>query len=67
MYRCEICLNDGNYVGGGYSVSLLFHSRKRFIRFCFYYSRKYHCMIRMFDGDWWYETVFDGMDMWNDF
>ena len=28
---------------------------------------KYHCMIRMFDGDWWYQTIRDGVDIWNDF
>ena len=67
MYRCEICLNDGSYVGGGYSARLRFRNLKRFQRFCFYYSRKYHCMIRMFVDDWWFETVKDGKDIWNVF
>ena len=67
MYRCEICLNDGSYTGYGYSASLRFHNQQRFETFCFYYSRKYLCMIRLFDGNWWYETVKDGKDIWNDF
>ena len=67
MYRCEICLNDGSYVGCVYSASLRFHNQKRFETFCFYFSKKYHCMIRLFDGNWWYETVKDGKDIWNDF
>ena len=67
MYRCEICLNDGSYVGKGYTASLHFHNKKRFETFCFYYSKVKQCMIRMFDGHWWYETLLNGKDIWNDF
>lgn len=68
MFRAEICLNnDNSYVSGGYSASLRFHNQKRFETFCFYFSKKYHCMIRLFHGGWWYETVLDGRDIWNDF
>ena len=67
MYRCEICLNNGSYVGKGYTASLRFHNLSRFVTFCFYFSKKYHCMIRLYSGCWWFETVLDGEDIWNDF
>ena len=68
MFRAEICFkNDSRWVSGGYSACLRFHNQKRFETFCFYFSQKYHCMIRLYDGRWWYETFCDGKDSWNDF
>lgn len=64
----EICLYiPGKSWNESVVCRLRFNNRKRLLQFCFYYTRKVNCLIRVYWCGQFIESYRNGKEIWNGF
>ena len=64
--EAEICLNNPGKSWNETVVGRLrFKSRGRLLHFCFYYTRKVDCLIRVYWCGQFIESYRNGKEIWN--
>ena len=67
MYIAEIVFTGDNGWDVSKTVSLPFKNPNKCRYFASYYSSKNDVLIRLYDGNWFFESFVGGKEIWNAF